>query len=125
TGDLDAVLTLWVSLYCLLHLHYIINQKIFDWKYFYLMGFGFCLAFYSKSSEGLIPVAGIFITLLVERRLKEIFTSKHFWYSLLLFCSICLSYYIIRESLAPGYLAKAWYSEYERMYKKIMRWHEE
>src|SRR5205085_2859053 len=37
---------------------------------------------------------------------------------------ICFSYYLVRETLQPGFFALMFHSEYLRMFSNVMPWHE-
>ena len=60
TGDLDAMLVCWITVYALLALHFLLHhvdnyQRLFRW-----IGLSIFLAFMTKSIAGLMPILGLF-----------------------------------------------------------------
>ncbi len=123
TGDLDAVMTLFVVGYVIIVLDAIQSKK---WThkhhiFFFLM---LIAAFYSKSIAGWMMLGPLGILWLLSP-IRKVFLSLKFWVSALLALGICLGYYILRESMQPGYVLLTWGSEYIRMFSNVMPWHEQ
>lgn len=122
SGDLDAILVFWTTLYVLVFLKYLLkpgNTAV----YFIWIAIGLTGAFLTKGIAGwfFIPLLamvaafnGSFLKLL---RCKELYVATAF----VLFFS--LGYYFLREKLAPGYLSVVVSSELMRFNNAVMSWH--
>lgn len=125
SGDLDATLIFWITFYSLLALDYLLRPKDQPYRrHFIWIGLGVTLAFYSKSVAGFMPLLGLAMAAISQKRLLATL-RKPFLYVVVAgtaFC--CLGYYALREYLAPGYLDQVFFSEYSRFTQNIMPWHE-
>ncbi len=122
TGDLDAVMTFFVVIYAVIVLDAWYFKK---WNLKYLICFfaSVVLAFYAKSIAGWLMLGPILI-LWILSPMRSILWSKKFIAAGVLTVLLCGSYYIIREQLQPGFLPLVWHSEYLRIAKNIMTYHE-
>ncbi len=123
TGDLDAVMTLFVVGYTLVVLDaaYFRRWSSKHHVFFFLM---LIAAFYSKSIAGWMMLGPLgFVWLLSP--IRNVLLSVKFWIGALVSIAICMLYYVIRQSMQPGYLEMTWHSEYMRMFKNVMHWHEQ
>jgi 4-amino-4-deoxy-L-arabinose transferase-like glycosyltransferase len=123
TGDLDAVLVFWTTAYTLLFLHFLIRKPQRYKTLFVWIGVGAVCAFLSKSVAGLIPIAGLFICMLISRSTNCVLGHWWTWMVVGAAMAVCMGYYALREVYAPGYMYVAWYSDYTRFYTNILTWH--
>lgn len=122
TGDLDAVMTFFVTGYSLLVLdaiHFNRWNKKYNILFFALIIF----AFYAKSIAGWMMLGPIGIIWILSP-MRKVLWSKQFLLGGILTAGICLFYYVSRESIQPGFISLAWHSEYLRMFSNVMPWHE-
>ena len=122
TGDLDAVMTFFVTGYVLVVLDAIHFNR---WTRKHLITFFLMViaAFYAKSIGGWIMLGPLAIIWMLSP-LRKVFLSGKFWIGAFISLACCLLYYLLRESKQPGYMELTWFSEYMRMFKNIMPWHE-
>ena len=123
SGDLDALLVLWTTMYSCVVLHYILHPGFGVRRTVALAGLAVVLAFYTKSVAGFIPLAGLALASGYSGVLREFLKSKWTYIVLGVAILLCAGYYVIRESLLPGYMDRVNYSEYQRFYSNIMPWH--
>lgn len=122
TGDLDAVMTFFVVIYVVVVLD-AIHQKKFTSKHSLWFFVAMVGAFYAKSIGGWLMMGPLLLVWLLSPVRAVLFTLR-FWLTALLAGLSCLMYYLIRELMQPGFLELVWHSEYMRMFKNVMPWHE-
>lgn len=122
TGDLDAVMTFFMVIYVFVVLD-AIHQKRFTSKHSLWFFVAMVGAFYSKSIGGWLMMGPLLMVWLLSPVRSVLFTLR-FWMAALLSGLICFMYYLIRELMQPGFLDLVWHSEYMRMFKNVMPWHE-
>ena len=93
-------------------------------KDFYIIGIITLLAFLSKSIAGVLFIPGLILGIIFLGKGKELFYNRHFYLSGLLLLLSASGYYLLRDIYDPGYLDKVIDSEYLRIYKSTMPWHE-
>ncbi|HKC36256.1 MAG TPA: glycosyltransferase family 39 protein [Chitinophagaceae bacterium] len=124
TGDLDATLCLWTTLYSLIIFDKIIlDDGMPPPKWMYISGLFFFLAFLTKSAAALLPLPGLLVSLFLFKRQSIVFRNKNFYATLFILISLIAGYYLMMEYKQPGYFSHAWQSEYKRIYSNIMPWH--
>ena len=124
TGDLDSVLVFWITFYTLMSFHYFLKQPTNYKYYFNWIGIGVLLGFLTKSVAGLMPLLGILIGSIMIKKSKGVLTKFYTYKVALVVLTLSGLYYLIRESLAPGYWQKVYFSEYCRFTQNIMPYHE-
>jgi 4-amino-4-deoxy-L-arabinose transferase-like glycosyltransferase len=124
TGDLDAVLVFFITLYVLLFITYIIKKPIQYKPWFITITICLFLAFLSKSIAGFIPLLGLFCVSLIDKTFIKIVSLKFTWVCAFLLLMCCTMFYMVREICDPGYLEITFKSEYLRFFQNIMPWHE-
>ena len=126
TGDLDALLTLWTTLFSLLFIDFLINETDRRSGFrIWVLGFIFLCGFMTKSTAMFLILPGLFLCLVVSKKVQKLFLSGH-TILVCISCVLCIGlYYIYMNSLVPNYFQKVWFSEIERFYKNIMPWHEQ
>lgn len=122
TGDLDAVMTFFVVAYTMVALD-AIRQNRWTGRHMFFFFLAVVCAFYSKSIGGWLMLGPLVIVWLLTP-LRSVLFSLRFWMAALLSLGICLLYYVTREMIQPGFLDLVWHSEYQRMFKNVMPWHE-
>ncbi len=122
TGDLDAVMTFFTTAYAMIVLDAIHNKR---WTNKHLVFFfiAFVAAFYAKSIAGWMLMAPLGVVWLLSPMRTVIFKWRFIVAAILSF-GICILYYLVREQLQPGYMSLTWGSEYLRIAKNVMPWHE-
>ncbi|HFC00502.1 MAG TPA: hypothetical protein ENJ53_06825, partial [Phaeodactylibacter sp.] len=123
SGDLDAMLTFFITLYSLLLFTFLLKKETDFNSFLPWLSFAIIAAFYTKSIAGFMPLLGLFFTGVTSTRRKEIFSNyKTYLYGWVVLV-ICGAYYYVREKAAAGYLDKIFYSEYSRMTENVMPYH--
>ncbi len=122
TGDLDAVMTFFVTAYCFIVLD-AIHAKRWSGKHMLFFFLAFIAAFYSKSIAGWMMMAPLGVIWLLSP-VRAVLLRMKFIAGVVLSIGVGLLYYLLREQLQPGYLSLTWGSEYLRIAKNIMPWHE-
>lgn len=122
TGDLDAVMTFFVTGYSLIALDAIHFNR---WNkrytvFFFLMVIA---AFYAKSVAGWIMLGPLWFIWILSP-LRKVLWSRQFLFGEILTAFCCLFYYLTRQNIQPGFISLAWHSEYLRMFFNVMPWHE-
>jgi 4-amino-4-deoxy-L-arabinose transferase-like glycosyltransferase len=106
TGDYDAPLSL--MLFLALWFYYLFLTKVTNQShYLYLTTLFLILAVYVKGIAGLLFLPAMFVQSLLFRKFKYLLSLKAFYISTILFIGLIASYYLVKESLQPGYLS-AW-----------------
>lgn len=122
TGDLDAVMSFFVTAYALIVLDAIVQLR-WTAKHFFWFFLMVVCAFYSKSIGGWLMLGPLAIVWLLSP-LYQVWLRPRFWLGFSISLMLCASYYLIRETGQPGFMDLAWSSEYMRMFRNVMPWHE-
>ncbi|MBN2174261.1 MAG: glycosyltransferase family 39 protein [Bacteroidales bacterium] len=122
TGDYDALLTLFTTLFGLSFFYYLETEKN---KVLYLSFIFITLAVLTKSIQGLLFLPGLFIFTLIHRKLLVLLKNKHFYFGILLFVMVVAGYYLLRESVNPGYLEAVYFNELGGRYLESLEGHNE
>lgn len=104
TGDFDALLTLWITFYFISYFIYLDSREKQKDTYLYLTAIFLGLAIFTKGIAALIPLPSLLLYTFYRKRLKQVFTAKAFYLSLVIVLIIGLLYYPLREVLNPGFL---------------------
>lgn len=108
SGDYEALLTLWTTAFCI-SLYLFIVEKRTKWLYaFWLF---LTLAVLTKSIAGLLFLPGLFLLILLQKRVRPTLANKHFYIGVAGFLLVAGGYYLLREQLNPGYLKAVWENE--------------
>jgi 4-amino-4-deoxy-L-arabinose transferase-like glycosyltransferase len=122
TGDLDAILVMWTTFYTLIFLHLLITpgarKTLIIWT-----GAGIACAFLSKGIAGFVPAAGLGVCVVLAGKLKWIVSRKETYLSALIIAAVCIGYYVLRESLAPGFFDRTSSVDFGRFTTDYMAWH--
>jgi len=104
TGDYDALLTLFLTIGSFSFFAFLETSKN---KYLYFFFASLAFAFLTKSAAALMILPGLFIYLVVKKKILLFLKNKHFYIGLFGFVIIGGSYYFFREIYNPGYIDAA------------------
>jgi 4-amino-4-deoxy-L-arabinose transferase-like glycosyltransferase len=101
TGDYDSLLTLFTTVSAFSFFAYSENRNV---KYLYSFFLSLAFGVLTKGITILMFVPAFIIYALWQKQLVSLFKNKHFYFGALLFLSIALGYYFLREHYNPGYI---------------------
>lgn len=101
TGDYDALLTLFTTLYCLSFFIYVETENK---RYLYFTFIAIILAALTKGIAGMLFIPVLLGYAIVRKRAVEIMRSKDIYIGITLFVFFVIGYYLLREHYNPGYL---------------------
>ncbi|MFP5270918.1 MAG: ArnT family glycosyltransferase [Coleofasciculus sp.] len=104
TGDFDAMLVLWITIYSLsffTYLHCNVDKKNF---YLFIATTALILAVLTKSVAGILAVPGLVLYAAYQRKLGKVLSSPKIYIAAIIFFISVSSFYILREYYNPGYL---------------------
>ncbi|HEY5122220.1 MAG TPA: glycosyltransferase family 39 protein, partial [Ignavibacteria bacterium] len=122
TGDLDAVLVFWLTLGLFAFIDLVIKKPKNSFYHFLILTISLTFGFLTKGIAGFFFVPFMFIISFLFNNHK-IFKEKYLYISGFITAILCLSYYFIRELIAPGYINILLGSEILRYNHDIMSWH--
>jgi 4-amino-4-deoxy-L-arabinose transferase-like glycosyltransferase len=120
TGDYDTLLTLFLTLANFAFFIFLENSKT---KYLYLFFFSMILAVLTKNSAALMIVPGLFIYVVVKKKLLFLLKNKHLYIGLVIFLLISSGYFFLREIYNPGYGKAIWESDFGGRYLNTLFGH--
>jgi len=123
TGDLDGLLTFWITAYALLSFDLLLNMPSENRKRIFFIAILVFCAFLTKSVAGFMPLAGLFAGMILTGKTKYILTNKYTYIGALAVLGGCISFYLLKESYHPGYWEKVYFSEFTRFTQNVMPWH--
>jgi 4-amino-4-deoxy-L-arabinose transferase-like glycosyltransferase len=123
SGDLDAVLVFWITLSNLIWLRYLLRSEVSNSPPLLSMSIAIIGGVLTKGIAALLFLPFLGIITFFFRKARIIFVSQGFWRMTFLTLLGCVSYYILRELITPGYLKVVWESEILRVAKPVMSWH--
>lgn len=101
TGDYDSLLTFFMVGGLLLFFVWIETGKI---KYLHLFFLSIILSVLTKSVQGLLFLPAMMIYLIMSACFKKFITNKWVWIDTIVVVLVIAGYYLIRESVNPGYI---------------------
>jgi 4-amino-4-deoxy-L-arabinose transferase-like glycosyltransferase len=107
TGDYDALLTLFITVYALSFFLYCESEKR---KYLHLFFIGLTLAVFTKSVQALLILPALAVYSVYTKQIK-IFKEKAFYIDLFICILFISGYYMLRNHYNPGYLTAVWENE--------------
>ncbi len=122
SGDTDVLLTFFIVMSSMNFFRYVDSGK---GRYLYYMVLFFAFGVLTKSVTIFMMVPGFFLYALFYKKVRELLTEKHLYYSCLLFILLSAWYYIVREIQMPGYLDAVWENELAGRYFKVNDGHNE
>jgi 4-amino-4-deoxy-L-arabinose transferase-like glycosyltransferase len=122
TGDYDALLTFFMTLYSLSFFIFILDCKP---KYLYLTFIFISLAVLTKGIAGMLFLPALFLFAWINKSLKMIFSTRHFYWGAMIFIGLVAGYYVGREFDNPGYLRAVWANELGGRYGQSLEGHDQ
>lgn len=116
TGDYDALMTLFTTLYGLYFFVYCEKQKS---KYLYFFFLFLTLGVMTKGVNALLFGPALFLFALLQGKLFLLLKNKHLYFALLGFLLIVGGFYFIRESYNPGYWEAVVHNELGGRYLEV------
>lgn len=117
SGDYDAMLVLWITIYSLSYLIYLHSNELKKQRFYWSIATAaLILAVLTKSVAGLLPLPGIFLYTVYTKKLKIILFSSWFYISCSMLLVVLLSYYLAREVYNPGYFQAVLFNDFNRYY---------
>lgn len=108
TGDYDALLTLFTTLYAFCFFAFCISQNNKWLKWFWVF---LTMAVMVKGVAGLFFTPGLAIFALTQKSFKSLLTNKWFYIGAAFLLLVVSSYYVYRELHAPGFLQAMYNNE--------------
>lgn len=121
TGDYDALLTLFTTLYCI-SIYFFVQEKKAKWLY--LFWIFITLAALTKGVAGLLFLPGLFLFILAQKSLLKLLVNRHVYIGFLGFVVLVGGYYLLREKMNPGYLKAVWENELGGRYGTVLEGHD-
>ncbi len=118
TGDVDSMLVLWLTFYCLSYFKYL-ESDCKENKYLIATLIGITLGFYTKGISAFFPIPGLIIYSLLSKKLIKVLRSNRVYLYASVSILVCLSYYLVREYFDPGYLDTVYWHHVSRYYYAI------
>src|SRR5688572_16522626 len=100
TGDYDALLTFFITVYSVFFFRYLDAPKE---RYWLLIATALILAAFTKGVGALLPLPALTLYALFSKRMLLLLRSKGLYLSILAFIIIVGSFYFWREQVSPGY----------------------
>ncbi len=116
TADADSLLTFFLLVSNICFINYILHSKKRDIFIFFLF---ISLAFATKTVAALLFTPAYFIILVQQKKLKHFILNRAFLAGLLLFLSVGIGLFLLRELDTPGYLMKTLFSDAGRFFSVI------
>lgn len=117
TGDMDSLLTFFITLSALSFFAFIESKNI---KFLYLFFVALALGTLTKSIAALLFLPGLFFYILWRKQVIGILKNYHFYIGIIIFLTAVLSYYLLREHYNPGYLKAVQANEMGGRYLKVV-----
>lgn len=122
TGDYDAPLTLFTTVYCLAFFIYM-ERKSTPWLYAFFVSLA--LAILTKGVGAVIFLPAIALYVLVRREVKGLLTCRHFYLGIAVVMVVTAGYYGARELSHAGYLKAVFQNELGGRYLQSIEGHDE
>lgn len=120
TGDYDALLTLFTTLYSL---SYFLFLETNNRKFLYLTFIAIILAALTKGIGGMFFIPVLMLYSIIRRKFLSIVKSWDTYIGIALFLFFVLGYYLLRENHNPGYIKAVWANELGGRYFETIEGH--
>ncbi len=107
TGDHDALLILLETACILIFYEFLIAEKHGKSTLIFI-GILFVLGMLLKSVAILFILPGLFLSTILFKSFRKLFLNAGLYLGIAIFVVACLSYYLTREKVQPGYLKAVW-----------------
>ena len=108
TGDYDALLALFTTIFCCSLFLYIEKQSA---RYLHLFFAALTLSVLAKGVQGLLFLPALAGYVIYRRQFIPLLKNKWLYIHMLLFLLVAGGYYVLREIFNPGYLLAVWNNE--------------
>lgn len=122
SGDLDATLVFWITLYVLIFLKFLLKPAQ-SGLHIWLVALGLTGAFFTKGIAGWFFLPLLIIVALLNGSLLKLLRLKESYLAAVTILCLSGSYYCLRETMAPGYWGQVYSSELMRFNNAVMSWH--
>lgn len=120
SGDYDALLVLWITIYSLSYFIYLhSNEQKKQNFYWSIATVTIILAVLTKGIAGILPLPGILLYTVYQKKMGKLLFSYRFYISLILFSGVVLGYYFLREHYNPGYISAVFNLEVGGRYLEV------
>jgi 4-amino-4-deoxy-L-arabinose transferase-like glycosyltransferase len=120
SGDYDALLVLWITIYSLSYFIYLhSNEQKTQNFYWSIATVTIILAVLTKGIAGILPLPGILLYTAYQKKMGKLLFSSRFYISLILFSGVVLGYYFLREHYNPGYITAVLNNELGGRYLEV------
>lgn len=124
TGDYDALLTLWVTVYSLSFFLYVeAGTAAAKRRYLGVAAAAFVLAVLTKSVAALLGLPALGAYALSRRKVGAMFREPVLYVAAASACVIIAGYYLLREQQQPGYIATVVANEWGKPYVETVQGH--
>lgn len=132
TGDYDALLSLWITVYSLSFFLYVHTQtdlhtghsKSTAARYLMIAALGVTLAVLTKSVAGLLGGGALMVYALWYRKLGSMLRMPAFYAAAAFTILAIAGYYLLREQRQPGYIAAVAANEWVKPYVETVHMHQ-
>lgn len=124
SGDLDATLVFWMTLYSLVFIKYLIKPEK-PGLHFFIIASALVGAFLSKGIAGFLFIPMLILIAIINKSLLQVLRLKELYVAVIAVIMICAGYYFLREWKAPGYWDKVFTSEFMRFHTPVMSWQQQ
>ncbi|HBE21831.1 MAG TPA: hypothetical protein DDW51_30660 [Cyanobacteria bacterium UBA11367] len=104
TGDYDAMLVLWITIYSLAYFIYLHSEESKKTLYLAVITVALVFAVWTKGVAGLLALPGLLIYTAWQKKVRKLLLSPQVYYSGIIFLVLALGYYLLTEQYNPGYL---------------------
>ena len=122
TGDYDALLTFFTTLYSL---SFFIYLETDNKKYLYYTFLAIILAALTKGIAGMLFIPVLLVYSIVQRKAVEMIKRKDIYIGIALFIFFVIGYYLLREYYCPGFLKAVRENELSGRYLKTIEEHKQ
>ncbi len=120
TGDYDALLILFITLYCTSFFYWILQGREKNYLAFWIF---LILAVLTKGIVGLMLLPGILLLAIIHKKILFTFKNKITWIGALIFILTIGGYYFGREQVNTGYLHAVYQNELGGRYLETLEDH--
>jgi 4-amino-4-deoxy-L-arabinose transferase-like glycosyltransferase len=120
TGDYDALLTLFTTLYCL---SFFIFVETNSRRFLYLTFIAIILAALTKGIGGMFFIPALMLYSIIRKKFLPIVKSRDTYIGIALFLFVVVGYYLLRENHNPGYIKAVWANELGGRYFETIEGH--
>ena len=121
TGDYDALLILFITIYCTRFFSWLIEGRRTDYILFWIF---LILAVLTKGIVGVMMLPGLFLFTIIRKKFSEQLRNRITWRGAAFFLLIIGGYYLGREMVNPGYLQAVYQNELGGRYLETLEQHQ-